>query len=154
MSGDDDLVALDRQLCFMLYAASRAMTRAYQPMLAELGITYPQYLVLMVLWEWQGDSEVEATVTALGRRLYLDSGTLTPLLKRLEGQQLLCRTRDPRDERRVLLSLTAAGLALRQRALDWLRPGAQSRAAGAVDVAALRRQLRLLLEQLPQAGQG
>lgn len=147
-TADEDLIALDQQLCFMLYATSRAMTRAYQPMLADLGITYPQYLVLMVLWEWQGDPQVEPSVGALGQRLFLDSGTLTPLLKRLEGQRLLQRTRDRGDERKVLLSLTPAGLALRQRAIDWLRPGAAGRNSGPLAVATLREQLRLLLTQL------
>ncbi len=75
---------LDNQLCFKLYAASRAVTRAYKPMLDELGLTYPQYLVMLVLWEWHAAPPAQATVKALGERLLLDSGTLTPLLKRLE----------------------------------------------------------------------
>ena len=77
-------LALDDQLCFKLYAASRAVTRAYKPMLDQLGLTYPQYVVMLVLWEWHDAAATQATVKALGERLMLDSGTLTPLLKRLE----------------------------------------------------------------------
>lgn len=102
---------LDQQLCFPLYAASNLMTRLYRPLLDELGLTYPQYLAMLVLWEAS-----PSTVSALGERLLLDSGTLTPLLKRLESAGLVCRTRDAADERRVLVSLTAEGLALRSRA--------------------------------------
>ncbi len=100
---------LDDQLCFALYAASRAVTQAYAPLLAPLGITYPQYLVLLVLWE-----EEAASVKRLGLRLQLDSGTLTPVLKRMEAQGLVVRRRDPEDERVVLVSLTAAGKGLRK----------------------------------------
>jgi DNA-binding MarR family transcriptional regulator len=106
---------LDNQLCFKLYAASRAMIRGYRPMLEQLGLTYPQYLVLMVLWEWQAQPPLHATVKALGERLRLDSGTLTPLLKRLEQQGLVLRRRSTLDEREVLLELTQQGLALRER---------------------------------------
>ena len=104
-------LALDSQLCFALYAASMAMTKRYKPLLAPLGLTYPQYIVLLVLWEGDG-----ITVSQLGERLQLDSGTLTPLLKRLEGAGHLHRLRDAADERRVLLHLTPAGRALRVRA--------------------------------------
>lgn len=98
---------LDDQLCFALYSASHLMTKAYKPMLAELGITYPQYLALLVLWE-----EDDITVGRLGERLFLDSGTLTPLLKRLEAAGLVSRRRDPADERQVRVVLTQAGRAL------------------------------------------
>lgn len=84
---------LDNQLCFKLYAASRAVIRAYKPMLEQLGLTYPQYLAMLVLWEWQQQPPAQPTVKALGERLLLDSGTLTPLLKRLEQQGLLLRKR-------------------------------------------------------------
>jgi len=104
-------LALDSQLCFALYAASMAMTKRYKPLLAPLGLTYPQYIVLLVLWEGDG-----ITVSQLGERLQLDSGTLTPLLKRLESAGHLQRLRDAADERRVLLHLTPAGRALRVRA--------------------------------------
>ncbi|AZE50130.1 Organic hydroperoxide resistance transcriptional regulator [Pseudomonas chlororaphis] len=108
-----DSLKLDSQLCFKLYAASRAVVRGYKPMLDQLGLTYPQYLVMLVLWEWQATPPELPTVKALGERLALDSGTLTPLLKRLEQLQLVQRQRSPRDEREVHLSLSAAGLALR-----------------------------------------
>jgi DNA-binding MarR family transcriptional regulator len=106
-----DPLHLDDQLCFALYSASRAVTRAYAPLLEPLGLTYPQYLVLLVLW--QGD---RLPVKDLGERLALDSGTLTPLLKRLERQGLIERRRGEDDERVVRIHLTAAGRALRARA--------------------------------------
>ncbi|WP_395687535.1 MarR family winged helix-turn-helix transcriptional regulator [Caenimonas koreensis] len=102
---------LDNQLCFALYSASLAMTKLYKPLLDELGLTYPQYLAMLVLWEEDG-----LMVSALGQRLSLDSGTLTPLLKRLEAAGLIARIRDVEDERRVHISLTAAGRKLKSRA--------------------------------------
>lgn len=104
-----ELLRLDNQLCFALYAASGLVTRAYRPILEPLGLTYPQYLVMLVLWE-----HAPRTVSELGDALNLDSGTLTPLLKRMESGGLVDRSRDPADERRVLVSLTPAGLALRE----------------------------------------
>ncbi|MCJ0764804.1 MarR family winged helix-turn-helix transcriptional regulator [Variovorax terrae] len=115
MPADKSLTAqallLDNQLCFALYSTSLAMTKLYKPLLDELGLTYPQYLVMLVLWEGDG-----LMVSELGERLYLDSGTLTPLLKRLEAAGLIARIRDVQDERRVRVSLTAAGRALKTRA--------------------------------------
>ena len=108
-----DLLKLDNQLCFALYSTSHALTKAYAPLLERLGLTYPQYLVMLVLWE--GD---RITVKAVGERLHLDSGTLTPLLKRLETIGLVRRERDKRDERQVRISLTEAGHALRQQAVE------------------------------------
>lgn len=105
---------LDRQLCFRLYAASRAFTRAYAPVLEPLDLTYPQYLTMLALW----DADEPVAVRDLGSRLRLDSGTLTPLLKRLEAQGRVRRQRDHRDERRVLVELTDQGAALRDRAGD------------------------------------
>lgn len=102
---------LDQQLCFALYATSRAMTQAYAPVLAPLGVTYPQYLVLLALWEADG-----VAVKDLGRRLHLDSGTLTPLLKRLSALGLVTRQRDAADERVVRIHLTAAGRGLKRKA--------------------------------------
>ncbi|UZE25432.1 MarR family transcriptional regulator [Pseudomonas sp. B21-056] len=109
-----DSLKLDSQLCFKLYAASRAVIRGYKPMLDQLGLTYPQYLVMLVLWEWQDTAPEQPTVKALGERLLLDSGTLTPLLKRLEQLELVQRQRSVRDEREVHLSLSPAGRALRE----------------------------------------
>jgi MarR family transcriptional regulator, organic hydroperoxide resistance regulator len=103
---------LDRQLCFALYTASRAMTRAYAPLLADAGLTYPQYITMLALWQ---DPDQARSVGELGERLHLDSGTLTPLLKRLAAVGYVRRSRDPDDERRVLVTLTADGLALRDR---------------------------------------
>jgi MarR family transcriptional regulator, organic hydroperoxide resistance regulator len=107
----DDTLKLDAQLCFLLYTATRAVTQAYGPLLGPLGLTYPQYLVMLVLWEQDGVS-----VGHLGQRLYLDSGTLTPLLKRMEAQGLVERRRSREDERVVEIHLSPAGRALRERA--------------------------------------
>ena len=96
-----DSLNLDSQLCFKLYAASRAVIRAYKPMLDQLGLTYPQYLVMLVLWEWQEKAPEQPTVKALGERLALDSGTLTPLLKRLEAERFKTSP-DASDEAIVL----------------------------------------------------
>ena len=102
---------LDNQLCFALYSTSLAMTRVYKPLLDDIGLTYPQYLAMLVLWEKDG-----LTVSALGERLYLDSGTLTPLLKRLEASGYISRIRDVEDERRVYVTLTSSGRKLKARA--------------------------------------
>jgi DNA-binding MarR family transcriptional regulator len=110
---EDDPLLLDRQVCFPLYAASNLLTRLYRPVLEPLGLTYSQYLVMLVLWE-----RSQASVGDLGERLHLDSGTLTPLLKRMEHAGLILRQRDPQDERRVLITLTAQGRALRKAALN------------------------------------
>ncbi|MBT2320903.1 MarR family transcriptional regulator [Variovorax paradoxus] len=107
----DDMLRLDNQLCFAVYSASLAMTKLYKPLLDKLKLTYPQYLVMLVLWERDG-----LMVSELGERLSLDSGTLTPLLKRLEANGLVARIRDVADERRVHVSLTAAGRRLKTRA--------------------------------------
>ncbi len=104
-------LGLDEQLCFALYAASRAVRARYRPLLDELGLTYPQYLVLLVLW-----GEGATSVHGLGERLRLDSGTLSPVLKRLEAAGLVVRRRGVPDERSVEVSLTHAGTALRRRA--------------------------------------
>ncbi|OLU25945.1 MarR family winged helix-turn-helix transcriptional regulator [Pseudomonas sp. PA27(2017)] len=110
----DDL-KLDRQLCFKLYAASRQVVRAYKPMLDGLQLTYPQYLVMLVLWEWDESAPAQPTVKALGERLLLDSGTLTPLLKRLQSAGLVERRRSAADEREMHLYLSEQGRALRSR---------------------------------------
>ncbi len=107
----DSLLKLDLQVCFALYSTNLAMTKVYRRLLRELGLTYPQYLVMMVLWEEDGQ-----TVSEIGERLFLDSATLTPLLKRLEGMGLLSRRRAADDERRVRVQLTDPGRDLRIRA--------------------------------------
>ena len=133
---------LDQQLCFALYAASRAVVRTYAPLLAPEGLTYPQYLTMLVLWE---NPDLPVSVGELGRRLHLDSGTLTPLLKRLESMGIVHRRRDTSDERRVLVALTEGGLALRGR-LAWVpRHLARSVGMELADVCRLRDQLTDLI---------
>ncbi|HAM14338.1 MAG TPA: MarR family transcriptional regulator [Eggerthellaceae bacterium] len=107
----DELLKLENQMCFPLYACSKEVVRRYTPYLDELGLTYTQYLVMLALWEY-GD----LAVGELGERLYLDSGTLTPLLKKMEAKGLLVRRRDAADERRVSIALTDAGKELKGRA--------------------------------------
>jgi MarR family transcriptional regulator, organic hydroperoxide resistance regulator len=143
----DDGLQLDNQLCFKLYAASRAVIRAYKPMLDQLGLTYPQYLAMLVLWEWQQQPPALPTVKALGERLLLDSGTLTPLLKRLELQGLLQRKRSASDEREVHLALTPAGGALREQVLPLKSQLLCERGIDLDQVAALRSQVGVLLDQ-------
>jgi DNA-binding MarR family transcriptional regulator len=130
---------LDDQLCFALYSASRAVTAAYRPLLDELGLTYPQYLVLLVLWE-----EEPCTVGHLGSRLHLDSGTLSPLLKRLESAGLVRRQRTAEDERRVQISLTLAGRALEARAGCIPERLLGTDESAAADLAALRDALNMI----------
>ena len=150
--GDEDHAAgppspgLPDLLCFAVYAASHAFGRAYKPLLAPLGLTYPQYLVMLILWE--GEAQ---TVGAIGRRLVLESSTLTPLLKRLEAQGLVARARDSGDERQVLVRLTNEGLGLRERARDV--PGRIGAATGldAPALARLQAELAALRDRLDRA---
>ena len=107
-----DTLKLENQLCFPLYACSKEVVRHYKPFLDPLDLTYTQYIVMMVLWERQ-----ELNVKELGQRLYLDSGTLTPLLKKLEAKELLRRHRSENDERNLLISVTDKGMSLREEAL-------------------------------------
>ena len=106
-----DPLALDNQFCFALYSASLAMTKTCKPFLDKLGLTYPQYLVMLVLWQ-----QDDVLVKSIGERLFLDSGTLTPLLKRLEASALIERKRDESDERQVRITLTREGRALKKKA--------------------------------------
>ena len=138
-----DWLRLDRQLCFALYSASLAMTKLYKPLLDPLGLTYPQYLVMLVLWE--GD---DITVSQLGERVALDSGTLTPLLKRLEASKLVLRLRDAADERRVLLQLTPAGRALKTKALMVPEQVACASGCELSELAALTTRLKALRDQI------
>jgi len=107
----DAPLLLGNQICFAIYSTAHAFNRVYKPLLDRLGLTYPQYLVMLVLWERDG-----VPVKDIGERLFLDSGTLTPLLKRLEVAQLIKRTRNTADERQVLVALTSQGHALREKA--------------------------------------
>jgi DNA-binding MarR family transcriptional regulator len=146
MVEEADHLRLDRQLCFPLYAASNLFGRLYRPMLARLGLTYPQYLVMLVLWE-----QAPQSVGALGGRLHLDSGTLTPLLKRLEAAGLVTRRRDSRDERRVLVALTEQGRALRHSARDVPTTLASGLALSPDDLADLRATVQHLVAVLATA---
>src|SRR5919107_6136016 len=139
-------VALDDQLCFALYAASRAMTARYRPMLEELGLTYPQYLVMMLLWE-----EDQQTVGQLGQRLALDSGTLSPLLKRLTTAGLVTRHRRVEDERSVAIALTDAGRALRDKSVRISEEMIGAIGFDAREFDDLKQRLRLLTERVSTA---
>jgi len=140
---EPSLYTLDEQLCFALYTASRAMTGCYRPPLGRIGLTYPQYLVMLVLWE-RGDT----TIGGLCQALHLETGTLSPLLKRLEATGLIRRRRRQDDERSVMIGLTSAGAELRERAAA--TQGAVGQAAGLSDaeIVELRDTLHALAERL------
>jgi len=143
----EDWLRLDQQLCFALYASSLAMTKLYKPLLEPLGLTYPQYLVMLVLWEQDGIS-----VSTLGQRLSLDSGTLTPLLKRLETAALIHRRRASDDERRVDILLTESGRTLKNHALSIPPQLACASACSLEELSSLTRRLHELRSQLVGAG--
>lgn len=145
---DAGWLQLDRQLCFALYSSSLAMTRLYKPLLEPLGLTYPQYLVLLVLWEQDGQS-----VGTLGEKLFLDSGTLTPLLKRMEQAGWLSRQRAADDERRVIVRLTPAGLALRDQACPLPPKLLTASGCAAAELADLVSQLHVLRDRLRDAAE-
>jgi DNA-binding MarR family transcriptional regulator len=138
-----DWLKLDQQLCFALYSSSLAMTKLYKPLLAPLGLTYPQYLALLVLWERD-----KITVGELGERLFLDSGTLTPLLKRMQASGWLQRERAADDERRVIVSLTPEGRALRRKARAIPPQLAQATRCDASELASLTQRLQQLRSHL------
>lgn len=139
---------LENQLCFPLYAASRLTTKIYMPFLRELDLTYPQYLVLLVLWQ-----HPEQTVNEIGNKLMLESNTLTPLLKRLEQKKLIQRTRSQRDERSVLVSLTPEGTSLREKAIaipDQIIASFQDQSISQEEGIAFRETLKKLLTVLEE----
>ena len=142
-TGRQDALALDRQLCFQFYAASNLITRLYRPVLDDLGLTYPQYLVLLVLWERDG-----STVGEICQRLHLDSGTMTPLLKRMAAMGLVTRARDPDDERRVRITLTEAGRDLRSRA--GAVPQTMTRGQDPEEMEALRKAVSQIVHSLAE----
>ena len=142
----DDLLKLDNQLCFALYSTSLAMTKLYKPLLESLGLTYPQYLVMLALWEEDGQM-----VSALGQRLSLDSGTLTPLLKRLQASGLVSRIRDAADERRVHIVLTAEGRQLKAKAVQVPQCVLAATTRSIDELVHLTQQLRGLREQIKAA---
>lgn len=141
-----DPLKLDSMLCFAVYAAGHAFTRFYKPRLDAIGLTYPQYLVFLVLWEEDG-----LTVKALGEKLFLDSGTITPLIKRLEARGLVRRQRDEEDERQVRIHLTPEGRALRAKALAVPLAVGDALGGDAEAGAAMRLSLHHLRERLDAA---
>lgn len=143
---DEDLLRLDQQICFSLNAASRAFGGVYRVLLRDLGLTYPQYLVMLVLWE-----EGELPVKRIGERLRLDSGTLSPLLKRLEAAGLVARERSAQDERSVTVRLTAEGSALKERAGQVPRRLLAATGLPVEDLAALRALLDRVTAELDAA---
>ncbi|MDF2178360.1 MarR family transcriptional regulator [Aliiglaciecola sp. CAU 1673] len=136
---------LDNQLCFALYSTSLAMSKLYKPLLAELGLTYPQYLLMMVLWEKDG-----ITSTLLGKKLVQDLGALSPVIKRLAAQGLIERRRNPKDDREVLIYLTKQGKSLRQKALPLPENLICASGLSLPEVVALRKQLESLRTHLHQ----
>lgn len=137
------MLNVDLQLCFALYSASLSMTKTYKPLLSKLKLTYPQYLVLLVLWEKDG-----MTVNSIGERLFSDSGTLTPLLKRLEKLGMIQRQRAQEDERKVIITLTEAGKLLQTQATDVHTQIACSTGCTITELQALNNQLILLRTNL------
>lgn len=145
---NDETIPIGKQLCFAVYSASHAFTRAYRTLLEPLGLTYPQYLVMLVLWERDG-----MRVKEIGAALYLDSGTLTPLLKRLENLGLVHRVRDARDERQVSILLTAMGRALEAKAVTIPADLICMTRLDAPAAAGLMRQLGAVRDELQAAGE-
>ena len=141
-----DPLLLDNQLCYALYAAAHRMTKSYRPLLERMGLTYPQYLVLLVLWETDG-----VTVSEIGRRLRLDSGTLTPVLKRLEGADFVSRSRRRSDEREVEIALTPRGRGMRAEAAAVRKSVMCQLNLSEPEVQALRADLNALIENLSAA---
>lgn len=139
----DEALRLDNQLCFALYSTSLAMSRMYKPLLDALDLTYPQYLAMLVLWEQDG-----LGVSELGERLFLDSGTLTPLLKRMESAGLITRARDVHDERRVTVTLTPAGKRLKAKARGIPGCVLEASQCSVAEVSSLTRRLQALRGQL------
>ena len=139
----DQMLRLDNQICFAIYSTAHAFNRVYKPLLDRLGLTYPQYLVMLVLWERDG-----VPVKDIGERLFLDSGTLTPLLKRLEAAQLIKRTRNPADERQVLIALTAQGQALKEKARTVPQSILAASACSIAELSAMKNDLVALRDRL------
>ena len=142
----DASLQLSHQLCFAIYSTAHAFNRVYKPLLDRLGLTYPQYLVMLVLWEQDG-----VTVKEIGERLFLDSGTLTPLLKRLEASHLLRRSRSMDDERKVLISLLPQGQALKEKARALPQAILAASACSVGELSAIKKQLVALRDRLNAA---
>ena len=144
----DRPLQLGNQLCFAIYSAAHAFNRVYKPLLDRLGLTYPQYLVMLVLWERDG-----VPVKDIGERLFLDSGTLTPLLKRMEAAHLLKRTRSAEDERQVLISLTSQGQSLKEKARAVPQAILAASACSLGELSAMKSQLIILRDRLNAAAE-
>lgn len=144
-AGMSEALHLDQQLCFALYAATNRIQRLYRPLLEPLGLTYPQYLVMLVLWQ-----HGKRSVGEVGQALHLDSGTLTPLLKRLEAAGLVARKRCSEDERRVFVDLTPEGRALRARAVGLPQKVACATALDSRWIVGLRDKVQALLRSLDE----
>jgi DNA-binding MarR family transcriptional regulator len=147
--GTDLPLLLGNQLCFAIYSTAHAFNRVYKPLLDRLGLTYPQYLVMLVLWERDG-----VPVKDIGERLFLDSGTLTPLLKRLEAAALIKRTRGTEDERQVLIALTPQGQALREKARAVPEAILAASACSLTELSAMKNELVTLRDRLNAAAGG
>ncbi len=139
----DETLALGQQLCFAVYSAAHAFNRAYKPLLDRFGLTYPQYLVLLALWQ-----QDDMTVKRIGEKLGLDSGTLSPLLKRLEAAGYVRRLRDPADERQVIVSLTENGRVLKTEAFNILAEIGKASGCSLQEVGELREALHRLTQRL------
>ena len=139
----DTKLRLGDFICFSLYSASHAFTRIYKPLLERLGLTYPQYLVMVVLWEQDGQ-----TVGGIGEKLFLESSTLTPLLKRLETAGLVKRERNPADERQVLIRLTPEGREMQQQTADFLGHLVEATGMGVEEIVELKRNIVTLRDNL------
>jgi DNA-binding MarR family transcriptional regulator len=139
----DQMLRLDNQICFAVYSAAHAFNRFYKPLLERLGLTYPQYLVMLALWERDG-----VPLKDIGERLFLDSGTLTPLLKRLEAAQLVKRTRGTEDERQVFIALTAQGQALKEKARAVPSSLLSASACSVAELAAMKNEIVALRDRL------
>ena len=145
-SAGDLPLLLGNQLCFAVYSTAHAFNRFYKPMLDRLGLTYPQYLVMLVLWEQDG-----LPVKEIGERLFLDSGTLTPLLKRLEAAALVKRTRSTEDERQVIVALTAQGEALKEKARSLPLSILAASDCSVAELSALKKEVEQLRDKLNAA---
>ena len=142
----DQLLRLDNQICFAVYSAAHAFNRVYKPLLDRLGLTYPQYLVMLSLWERDG-----VPVKDIGERLFLDSGTLTPLLKRLEAAGLVKRTRSTEDERQVLIALTPQGHSLKEKARNVPQSILEASECSVAELVALKSEIVTLRDRLNAA---
>lgn len=145
MQQDTSMLDLDNQLCFLIYSTNLALHQLYRKLLSPLGLTYPQYLVMLVLWE-----KDQLMVSEIGSRLFLESSTLTPLLKKLENAGLLSRKRSTRDERQVIITLTTLGMALKQQAIDIPHHIAKASACNLNELMQLKEQLEKVRTNISQ----